>query len=131
MVSFGDSMRDNESLCCETTNPCVARQRILVLRDNESLCCETTNPCVARRRILVLHTSQSLCYERTTPGVAGGQFLIFMIFGRIDLRISVSGAKFDAESDFEVRLAVAPQKPGRNSKKLMFRPKIVVFCFFF
>ena len=46
--------------------------------------------------------------------------LIFMIFGRTDLRKGESGAKFDAESDFEVRLAVAPQKPGRNNEKLIF-----------
>ena len=44
-----------------------------------------------------------------------------MIFGRTDLRIGVSEAKFEAESDFEVRFAVAPQKPGRNIKKLIFR----------
>ena len=44
-----------------------------------------------------------------------------MIFGRTDLRIGVSGAKFDAESDFEVRLAVAPQKPDQNCEKLIFR----------
>ena len=46
-----------------------------------------------------------------------------MIFSRTDLRKAVSGAKFDAESDFEVRLAVAPQKPGQNSEKLIFRPQ--------
>ena len=46
-----------------------------------------------------------------------------MIFGRTDLRIGVSGAKFDARSDFEVRLAVAPQKPSQNSEKLIFRTK--------
>ena len=46
-----------------------------------------------------------------------------MIFGRTDLRKAVSGAKFDAESDFEVRLAVAPQKPRRICKKL---PKIQI-----
>ena len=46
-----------------------------------------------------------------------------MFFGRTDLRIDVSGAKFDAESDFEIRLAVAPQKPGQASEKLMFRFK--------
>ena len=40
--------------------------------------------------------------------------------GRTDLRIDVSGAKFDAESDFEVRLAVAPQKPGQHREKLIF-----------
>ena len=40
-----------------------------------------------------------------------------MIFGRTDLRIDVSGAKFHAGSDFEVHLAVAFQKPGQNSAK--------------
>ena len=44
-----------------------------------------------------------------------------MISGRTDLRIGVSGAKFDAEADFEIRLAVAPQKPCRNDAKLIFR----------
>ena len=54
------------------------------------------------------------------------------IFGRTDLRIGVSGAKFDAESDFEVRLAVAPQKTNQNSEKLIFRPpkKVVIFFVF-
>ena len=52
------------------------------------------------------------------------------IFGRTDLRIGVSGSKFDAESDFEVCLAVAPQKPGQNSEKLIFRPKQNRRCFF-
>ena len=46
-----------------------------------------------------------------------------MFSGRTDLRIGVSGANFDAESDFEVRLGVAPQKPGEHSEKLMFRFK--------
>ena len=46
-----------------------------------------------------------------------------MIFGRTDLRKGVSGAKFDAESDFEVRLAVAPHKPGQHCKKLFFLSK--------
>ena len=44
-----------------------------------------------------------------------------MIFGCTDLRKGVSGAKFDAEADFEVRRAVALQKPGQNSEKLKFR----------
>ena len=51
-------------------------------------------------------------------------------FGRTDLRIGVSGAKFDAESDFEVRLAVAPQKTSQNSEKLIFRPPKKVDLFF-
>ena len=49
--------------------------------------------------------------------------LICMIFGRTDLRKGASKAKFDAGSDFEVRLAVAPQKPGQNSIQLIFGSK--------
>ena len=37
-----------------------------------------------------------------------------------DLRKAVSGAKFDAESDFEVCLAVAPPKSIKNDEKLIF-----------
>ena len=40
-----------------------------------------------------------------------------------DLRIGVSGSKFNAEADFEVRFAVALQKSGQNGEKLIFRPK--------
>ena len=56
--------------------------------------------------------------------------LIFTIFGRTDLREGVSGAKFDAESDFEVRLAVALQKLSQNCKKLFFDPHISPILFF-
>ena len=49
--------------------------------------------------------------------------LIFIIFGRTDFRKGVSGAKFDAESDFDVRLAVALQKPGQQCEKTIFRSK--------
>ena len=60
---------------------------------------------------------------------------VFMIFGRTDLQIGVSRAKFDAESDFEVRLAVAPQKPGQISEKPFksgrnFRTKSYLFAKF-
>ena len=44
-----------------------------------------------------------------------------MISNCPDIRKGVSGAKFDAESDFEVHLAVAPQKPNQNSEKTIFR----------
>ena len=55
---------------------------------------------------------------------------MFIIFGRTDLRKGVSRAKFDAESDFEVHLAVAPQKPCQNNEKTIFRPeKLAVFFF--
>ena len=55
---------------------------------------------------------------------------MFIIFGRTDLRKGVSRAKFDAESDFEVHLAVAPQKPCQNSEKTIFRPEKFADFFF-
>ena len=43
------------------------------------------------------------------------------IFGRTDLRISLSGAKFDEEADFDVRSAVGPPKPHQIDENLTFR----------
>ena len=53
-----------------------------------------------------------------------------MILGRTDLRKGVSGAQFDAESHFEVLLAVAPQKPSQHCKKPIFRPENFAFFVF-
>ena len=47
-----------------------------------------------------------------------------MIFGRTDLRISLSGAKFDAEADFDVRFAAARPNPRQISEKRNFRSEI-------
>ena len=41
-------------------------------------------------------------------------------FGRTDLRISLSRAKFDVEVDFEVRSAVALQNSVQIGEKLKF-----------
>ena len=49
--------------------------------------------------------------------------VFFMIFGGTDLRTSLSEVKFDAEADFEVGLALAPQKPDQIDQKLIFRSK--------
>ena len=60
-------------------------------------------------------------------------------WGRTDLRISLSEAKFNAEADFDVRLAVAPPKPHEMDEKLFFgsenvadfsfsAPKCSTFC---
>ena len=46
---------------------------------------------------------------------AEGVFSTF--FGRTDLRKGVSRAKFREESDFEVRLVVAPQNLSKNVEK--------------
>ena len=54
-----------------------------------------------------------------------------MIFDRTDLRKDVSGAKFDAESDFEVRLAVVPPKSMKNYEKpIPDTEKLFDFVFF-
>ena len=48
-----------------------------------------------------------------------------MIFGRTDLRISLSGAKFDPEADFDFRFEVARQNPRQTSKKRNFLSEIL------
>ena len=50
--------------------------------------------------------------------------MILSIFGRADLRISLSEAKFDAEADFEVRSTVAHQNPRLLAKNEMLDPKV-------
>ena len=53
-----------------------------------------------------------------------------MIFGRTDLRIGGSRAKFDVEDDGEIRFAVAPPKPIEINEKLSSRSKNFVEFFF-
>ena len=50
--------------------------------------------------------------DRVGGGFVAGIF--FTIAGRTDLRIGVSGANFNDEADFEVRLPLAPPKPDEN-----------------
>ena len=46
-----------------------------------------------------------------------------MMFSRTDLGKAVSGTKFDAESDFEMRLAIAPPKSTKDDEKLICKTK--------
>ena len=46
-----------------------------------------------------------------------------MNFGRTEVIIGASKAKFCRESFGEVRFCVAPQKPGKNREKLVFEAK--------
>ena len=47
-----------------------------------------------------------------------------MNFGRTEVIIGASKAKFCRESFGEVRFCVAPQKPGKNMGKLVFETKM-------
>ena len=53
-----------------------------------------------------------------------------MVFCRTNLRRGLSGAKFDARFEFEVHLAVAPQKPGQTCEKLNFSARKIRKLFF-
>ena len=48
-----------------------------------------------------------------------------MNFGRTEVIIGASKAKFCRESFGEVRFCVAPQKPGKNGEKLVLETKNV------
>ena len=49
------------------------------------------------------------------------KFSNLTMFGRTDLRTSLSGAKFDEESDFDICSAAGPPKPHQIDKNLIFR----------
>ena len=57
------------------------------------------------------------------------KFSNLTIFGRTDLRISLSETKFDAEADFDAHLAVAPPKSHQIDEKLIFQSKIIADFF--
>ena len=60
----------------------------------------------------------------------GGKIIFATKFGRRDLRKGLSGAKFDAEADFEVRLPLDPPKPKENCEKQNFQKRFFVKMFF-
>ena len=81
-------------------------------------------PTACRASVIVLPTlhfygrfPRVTASPKKVAGFATCAYRFYMIFGRTDLRKAVSGAKFDAESDFEVRLAVAPPKSIKNDEK--------------
>ena len=57
--------------------------------------------------------------------------LFLMMFGRTELMISASNAKFDEEADFEVHRPPNPQNPNEKRKKLFFRTENFCRKFFF
>ena len=84
------------------------------------------HPTFDHRLIMVITSTFLPLFVLFVPQYFFGRFRTFS--GRTDFRIVVSGANFDAESDFEVRLGVAPQKTGQISQKLKQKSR---FFFFF
>ena len=64
------------------------------------------------------HCLRGQGFKIEPPASAASTFVFLTIFGRTDLRISLSKAKFDPEADFDVRFAVARQNPRQISKTL-------------
>ena len=87
----------------------------------------TEDMCWFRRRISqgghVVVPTEDMCWQMVQDGMGWN-------FGRTDLRISRSKAKFDARADGDVRLAVRRPKPHKNSEKPNFFPKISPKNFF-
>ena len=70
------------------------------------------------------HCLRGQSFQIEPPPSAASTFVFLTIFGRTDLRISLSKAKFDPEADFDVRFAVARQNPRQISKKRNCRSEI-------
>ena len=116
-------MFEEEQLsCAKRSNSRVRRRAILVFEEEQFSCSKKSNSRVRRRAILVFEEEQFSCSKKSNCRVRRKtKNAIFMIFGRTDLRISLSRAKFDAEADFDVRSAAEPPKPHQISKKQNFR----------
>ena len=68
-----------------------------------------------------------ILYLSARPPTYGTAKLLYaIVFNGTDLRKGLSEAKFDAEADFEVRLAVARQKPRQIDENQIFRTEIFV-----
>ena len=74
-----------------------------------------------RNSQLMAEQNSQLMAERNSQLMAERIYAFSKNFGRTDLRISLSGTKFDEEADFDVRLAVGPPKPRQIDENLTFR----------
>ena len=113
-----------------------------MFEEGQSLCSKKDIPYVRRRTFLVFDEGHPLCSKKNIPCVRRKTFLVSQddetpIFGRTDLRKSVSEAKFDAETDFDVKKCLAPPKSAKNHEKptknceKKFEKKIFFRFFFF
>ena len=72
------------------------------------------------------HCLRGQSFQIEPPPSAASTFVFLTIFGRTDLRTSLSKAKFDAQADFDVRFAVARQNPCQLGKKQNFPSEIFI-----
>ena len=117
-------------LCLNQQISCVRIKRFPVFESKDFVCSNQEISCVRTKtsRVFqsrhVLDPKEDMCW-RTVRDRMGWNF------GRTDLRISASKAKFDARADGAVRLAVRRPKPRkiRETKKFSIR-KFREFFFF-
>ena len=129
----------------KSTSSFFRRQRIEICKSSETRVAEVSRPSesssrgertfeVRRRRrpsenlgVALLHApllALMFCFEFYLKA------FVKFLFSRADLRKAVSGAKFDAESDSEVRLAIAPPKSIKNDETLISETKKKIIFFF-
>ena len=90
---------------------------ILILRSVRPKIVDQTVLSVATETCLCGHRDMSLWPQRHVS-VATERTVWSTIFGRTDLRISISKAKFDARLDFEVLLSISLQNNIKNLQNL-------------
>ena len=96
---------------------------------NSKLMAERNSQLMAERNSqLMAERNSQLMAERI---YSYEKFLNLTIFGRTELRISRSGAKFDEEADFDARSAVGPPKPHQIDENLIFQSENFAAKFFF
>ena len=110
-------------LCSNQKISCVRIKRFLVFESRDVLCSNQDISCVPIKTFPrsqgghVVVPKEDMCW-RTVRDRMGWNF------GRTDLRISASKAKFDARADGAVRLAVRRPKPRKIREKKFSDPKI-------
>ena len=94
------------------------RNSQLMAERNSQLMAERNSQLMAERNSqLMAERNSQLMAER----IYAHEKIEFDDFWLYNLRISLSGAKFDEEADFDVRSAVGPPKPHQIDEKLTFR----------
>ena len=115
-------------MCSNQEISCVRIKRFLVFESRDVLCSNQDISCVPIKTFPRSHgghvvvPTEDMCW-RTVRDRMGWNF------GRTDLRISASKAKFDARADGAVRLAVRRPKPRKIREKKIPSDNFAIFLF--